>query len=116
MLAFRLCLAFGWPFIHPDRLLAFFSPDELEDWAEFYREEPWGFELDDSRFGQLCAVIARSQGAKVTASDFMFRPPAEKASEGLSAESISAMLGLAPPPKPQTSTAREKLNANGKAR
>lgn len=74
------------------------------EWAEFYRLEPWGFNIEDARLGILAAVIAKSQGAKhVEPHHFMMGNPAEDDSEPSPEEvtdRLKALLGAQPvPPK-----------------
>ena len=57
-LAFRLCLALGWP--HPDCLLDALTPEQFAEWADYYNLEPWGFEVEDLRVGILASTIARA--------------------------------------------------------
>ncbi len=109
-LAFRLCLAFGWP--SPDDVLNFLSPAEFNEWGEFFALEPWGFGVEDLRLGKLSSVIAGAAGAKTEPKDFMMRPPPEptpEQEEELEHDDLVDKLQRAFVPRPPASTSSEKL-------
>ena len=61
-MAFRLCLALGWP--HPDYLLKLLTDKQFKEWCSYYALEPWGFEVEDARQALLNASVLRAAGAK----------------------------------------------------
>lgn len=66
----------GWP--HPDYLLQVLTVDQLTEWAAFYSLEPWGFEVDERRFGMLGWAILKTVGWDGKPDDFTIVPkPAE---------------------------------------
>jgi hypothetical protein len=46
---FRLCLAFGAPYVHPDRLAADLTTREVDDWILYGSIEAFGSPADDYR-------------------------------------------------------------------
>ncbi len=61
----------GWP--HPDHLLRALTPEQFQEWCEFYALEPWGFDIEDVRHGALISYIVRALGGNRDArpTDFM---------------------------------------------
>lgn len=39
---------------------------ELSEWLAFSKLEPWGFEMDNWRMGQLAATVANYSGKKIS--------------------------------------------------
>lgn len=66
--------------VHPDFLLAILSSSQMAGWEAFYSIEPFGYEVDNHRFGVLAAAIANfagkslQKGKSLQPSDF-FPPP-----------------------------------------
>ena len=66
-----------------DRMLAEMSADQLKEWMEYYRHEPWGQDRADYRSAIVAHTVAVSSGAKrkdnrpLKISDFLpeFGPP-----------------------------------------
>lgn len=59
----------------------------------FYDEEPWGFEADAFRSGQIAATIVnttpRGRGARVFKSEDFYHKPWSEPGEGLTQEQIA---------------------------
>jgi len=70
--------------------------------VEFYRLEPWGFEIEESRLGRLCALVAGVAGAQgVSPLDFMLTDkPDPKAQEQLEADELREKLQRLFRPRP----------------
>jgi hypothetical protein len=43
-------------------MLADLSCDQLDAWYLFYKQNPWGPQIDGFRNGQLCAAVFNSTG------------------------------------------------------
>ncbi|MDP5211072.1 hypothetical protein [Microbulbifer sp. 2205BS26-8] len=71
-------------------LLASTDSAELSEWMAFSKCEPWGYEADNWRMGQLAATVANYSGRvkkPLQAKDFM--PPSMKTRRQRLAESIA---------------------------
>lgn len=77
MFLFRLSLELGVP--HPDYLLEILSPWQLDDWATYYGEEPWGHDAQNNRAALIAATVANFAGKvskkQFKPSDFLPRKP-----------------------------------------
>lgn len=73
---------------------------QVDEWVQFYRREPWGFEAEDMRNALLALVTAQAAGAKHVKLE-MFRltprlPEDEAADEEFRlAKQIRAAFGIA---------------------
>lgn len=56
-----------------ERLENEMSGEELDQWVEFFHEEPFGNEekMEDMRHGVICSMIANATGKEHTPNDFM---------------------------------------------
>ena len=43
---------------------------ELNERYAYYLEEPWGWEIENFRMGQVCATVAQVNGVQMVASEF----------------------------------------------
>ena len=62
LFAYRLALALGR--VDVDAMLAAMSADQLKEWMEYYRYEPWGQERADYRSAIVAHTVAVSAGAQ----------------------------------------------------
>ncbi|WP_422880016.1 phage tail assembly protein T [Microbulbifer salipaludis] len=74
-------------------LLATTDSAELSEWIAFARVEPWGYETENWRMGQVAATVANYSNRKLnkpmTAQDFI--PPPVKTKRQRVTESIAKM-------------------------
>lgn len=63
--------------MHPDYLLEALTAEQFAEWSEFYALEPWGFGVDEARFGMLGSVIAATAGGKIDPKKFTVLPEQE---------------------------------------
>lgn len=60
--SFAHTLALKQGVLHVQAMLCGLSCSQFDDWYQFYRKNPWGYQIENFRAGQLCAVIANSSG------------------------------------------------------
>ncbi len=63
----RLALQFGMPV---GEMLDRMTGAELDLWAEFYDQEPWGYQVENWRMGQVCSTAANAAGGKKNGKPF----------------------------------------------
>ena len=54
-----LCMALGKT---QDELLNHMSTDDFVEWAAYRRIKPFGYDVDNMRYGEICAMIINSAG------------------------------------------------------
>lgn len=68
---------------------------QFAEWAEFYSEEPWGFDVEDARLGVMCTAFLRAMGSKTAKpEDFMMgHNESIEADEDGFADALKSALG-----------------------
>jgi hypothetical protein len=81
-----------------DELLNHMSTDDFVEWAAYRRIKPFGYDVDNMRFGEICAMIINSAGKSykqnVKWTDF-FKPSYEmKEINEKKADPVSSLLAV----------------------
>jgi len=63
---------------------------ELVERYAYYEEEPWGWEVENFRMGQVCATMAQVHGSKMKPAEFYpdYQPEVKQAATAEDIESF----------------------------